>query len=139
MTEHPSAANKDVASVAMPTSPPQPAPDAVNERLRALQPARKTRKSKPAGPAPSRIIAAAASVSAGIGLVALMAGAQQDVVVQVNPTPITVQPASIVVEMPPAALAGDSTGEVQVRVVEPAVPVERSGPQARVATQSEGS
>lgn len=142
-----------VAANAVPSSPPV-ASDPLTERLQALQASRSgaaaqpqqvaaaaaptaSRRPKPSGPAPSRILAAAASMSAGIGLIALMAGAQQDVVVQVNPTPVTIQPANIVVELP--AASGNDASEVQVRVVEPATPVERSAPQARVATQSEGS
>ncbi len=44
------------------------------------------------GPSPARIIAAAGSVSAGIGLVALLAGtaAPAEVVVHVEPTPVVV-------------------------------------------------
>ena len=140
----------------MPTAPPQTPSGATAERLRALRAARagstgatpepseegKAQKAKkPSGPAPSRIIAAAASVSAGIGLVALMAGAQPDIVVQVNPTPLTVQPANVVVEMKPAVISGNQTApaEVEIRVVEAAAPAERSVTQARVVTQSEGS
>jgi hypothetical protein len=156
MTEHTPTYPTDATPPAvMPLSPPQEAPAALAERLQALQAARTgsatstkeaepaskkmTRRPKSSGPAPSRIIAAAASVSAGIGLIALMAGAQQEIVVQVNPTPVTVQPASIVVEMQPASATNGDAPEVQVRVVEPAAPAERAAPQARVVTQSEGS
>jgi hypothetical protein len=140
----------------MPASPPEAPSGATEERLQALRAARaasagvttesvaegqKTKVKKASGPAPSRIIAAAVSVSAGIGLVALMAGAQQDIVVQVNPTPVTVQPANVVVEMKPAVTSGNQTSpaEVEVRIVEAAAPAERPVPQAKVVTQSEGS
>ncbi len=150
-------------STTPPTEPSDtPSIDATAERLRALQasrgtsrganttavapavaspPARTAVAKKPTGPKPARIVAAAASVSAGIGLVALMAGAQQDIVVQVNPTPVTVQPASIVVEMSPASIEGNPAvlADVEVRAVEPAAPAEQPAPQARVVTQSEGS
>lgn len=156
MTEHTSTHPTGATPAAvMPSSPPQEAPAALAERLHALQAARTglatstkeaepvsketARKPKSSGPAPSRIIAAAASVSAGIGLIALMAGAQQDIVVQVNPTPVTVQPASIVVEMQPASATNGDAPEIQVRIVEPAAPAERAVPQARVVAQSEGS
>ena len=129
--------------------------DATAQRLQALQaaravaasqaspqadaaapaPAAKPARTSASGPAPARIVAAAASVSAGIGLVALMAGAQQDVVVQVNPTPVMVQPASVIVELP----AANGEDQPQVRVVEAAQPTERPAAQARVVTQSEGS
>jgi|GEM_PF-2803532 hypothetical protein len=126
-------------------------PSDMAERLQALQASRTTRGqtsttregqvNKPrrsSGPAPSRILAAAASVSAGIGLVALMAGAQPDIVVQVNPTPVTLQPANVIVALQPGSPGEDVPG-IQARVVEAAAPAERPVPQARVVAQSEGS
>ena len=134
---------------AMPSAPPD---EATAARLAALRASRATsaspsaaasprspKQSKRSGPAPTRIVAAAASISAGIGLVALMAGAQQDVVVQVNPAPVTVQPASFVVEMTPADGDAGTPTQVEVHGVESAVPAERPAPQARVVAQSEGS
>ena len=48
------------------------------------------------GPSPGRILAAAGSVSLGIGLIAVMAGTgQNDVVIEANPTPVIVQPAPV--------------------------------------------
>lgn len=90
------------------------------------------------GPAPGRIVAAAASISAGIGLTALMAGAQPDLVVEVNPTPIVVEPASIVVELPAGAADDDGSG-VRTRVVEAAAVVERPAEVAEPIARSEGS
>jgi hypothetical protein len=103
--------------------------------------AKTTKANKTAGPAPSRIIAAAVSVSAGVGLVALMAGARQDIVVQIDPTPAAVLAANADVGIGPALTAGNqiSPAAVEVRIVEAATPAERPVPQARVVTQSEGS
>lgn len=100
---------------------------------------KRSERSKRPGPAPTRILAAAASVSVGIGLVALMGGAQETVV-QVNPTPVTIQPATIIVEMAPTGSTnGAGADEVRVRVVEAATPVQQIVPQARAVTQSQGS
>lgn len=70
-----------------------------------------------------------------------MAGAQQDIVVQVNPTPVNVQPAQIIIESVPgtSGSAGSVVSEAQVRIVEAATPAPQAAPQARVVAQSEGS
>jgi hypothetical protein len=121
-------------------TPPTEAPSPKASPPAAAARARQARTAK-SGPAPSRIVAAAASVSAGIGLVALMAGAQPDTVVEINPTPVLVQPASIVVEMPAMAPGTETDTPVTVRVVEQAVAVEQPAPapQARPVAQSQGS
>ncbi len=52
------------------------------------------------GPSPGRILAAAGSVSLGVGLIAVLAGTgQNDVIIEVNPTPVIVQPAPVVTEV----------------------------------------
>lgn len=120
------------ASPAEASTPPAPAPRRPTPRAKA----------KSSGPAPGRIVAAAASISAGVGLVALMGAAAQDVVVQVSPTPVVVQPASVVVELPVTDESGTATGdptEVVVRIVEPAIPAQQPVSQAPVVAQSEGS
>lgn len=90
------------------------------------------------GPLPSRILAAAASVSAGIGLVVVMAGAQPEIVVQVNPTPIVVQPVDAISEMSTESGDGGET-PVSFRLVEAAVPVDQLSTQARPVARSQGS
>ena len=100
--------------------------------------AKPTRPAK-SGPATSRIVAAAASVSAGIGLVALMAGAQPEVVIEVNPTPILVEPANVIVEMPASLPGAANEAPVSIRVVEAAVAVEQPVAQAQPVARSQGS
>lgn len=87
---------------------------------------------KTSGPAPSRILAAAASVATGVGLVALMAGnaGGQEIVVQVQPAPVIVQPVAVE-DRPPAA--------PEVRVVGAAAPVEPSSSMPAPVAESEGS
>lgn len=100
------------------------------------------------GPSPSRIIAAAGSVSAGIGLIALLAGSADpvEVVVQVEPTPVIVAPA------PAPNTTGTGTADVPgpattvvtpdpglARPVEAATPPTTSAPAARVLATTEGS
>ena len=70
-----------------------------------------------------------------------MAGAQQDIVVQVNPAPVTIQPASVVIETDNSATGEDHYGEVvEVRTVEPAAARRAArSRRPRWSTQSEGS
>ncbi len=97
------------------------------------------------GPSPARIIAAAGSVSAGIGLVALLAGTAtpSEVVVHVEPAPVIVAPT------PTASGPGTSAGPIAPDP-ETAIPVQAATPAptasppttvppARVVTTSEGS
>ena len=87
------------------------------------------------GPAPSRILAAAASVSAGFGLIALLGGSQgsSDVVIEVRPAPV-------VVESQTVTAPGVARSEA-IPVVEGATPAPApSGPgQAEPVARSEGS
>lgn len=91
------------------------------------------------GPAPGRIVAAAGSISLGIGLVAVLAGTgRSDVVVEVNPTPVIVQPAPIVTEVTESGFSQSSTAPQDMIVIAGAVPVDSPVDGAPVA-RSEGS
>lgn len=110
-------------------------PDSVHQR------SQNRRSGAPAsddGPSSGRILAAAGSVSLGIGLVAVLAGtSRSDVVIEVNPTPVIVQ------QIPAAAEASEDGSGVptpsaaDVIVIAGATPVDAAdlAPVAR----SEGS
>lgn len=92
------------------------------------------------GPSPGRILAAAASVSAGVGLVALLAGSggSTPVVVEVQPTPIVVEnhitPSPAVSADPTMAPAARVERTVQAATPAPA-PVQAAPAQPVVETE----
>lgn len=102
------------------------------------------------GPSPSRILAAAASVSAGIGLVALLAGPNEPspVVIQVEPAPVVMATSPTAPPRPPATADPGLVPPVEAATPAPAVP-QTAVPQttvppttvapARVVTTTEGS
>ena len=91
------------------------------------------------GPSPGRILAAAGSVSLGIGLIAVLAGTgQNDVVIEVNPTPVIVQPAPVATEVDENGSAEPSSTPRDVIVITGATPVDAGVDTAPVA-RSEGS
>ncbi len=89
------------------------------------------------GPSAGRVVAAAASVSAGIGLVALtsMASAQADIVVQVEPAPIVV---SSDTPMTPASQAEPAIRVIEAPTSVPTTPG-ATEPAPQPVTESEGS
>lgn len=91
------------------------------------------------GPSPGRILAAAGSVSLGIGLVAVLATTSTgDVTIEVNPTPVIVQPAPLITEVSrdgSAELRSAGSEMVVITGAEPASALVDTTPVAR----SEGS
>ncbi len=89
------------------------------------------------GPSPGRILAAAGSVSLGIGLIAVLAGtSQNDVVIEVNPTPVIVQPAPVATGVSENDSAPSGTRDVIV--IKGATPAD-AGVNTTPVARSEGS
>lgn len=82
-----------------------------------------SRPTKTAPPTAGRILAAAASVASGIGLVGLLSSTtgQNEVVVQVAPTPVVIEQVITPASATPAASQSEATE--QFIVVQPAEPV----------------
>ena len=77
------------------------------------------------GPAPGRILAAAAATSVGIGLMAAMAAASpaEPVVIEMQPTPVVLAPGTAGVATPSgAAPTTPASVDVPRRVIAPATP-----------------
>lgn len=98
-------------------------------RTESTGPARRSSARRKDGPSPGRVLAAAASVSAGIGLVGLIAtgNAAGTTVTDAQPTQVVESPAG-------AASSNDGFD-----VVEGATPAPRPAPAPVPVTRSEGS
>ena len=124
-------------------------PEAVRQRAEARRaagaasdqsaPASPAPKRAETGPSPGRILAAAGSVSLGIGLVGVMAATGQgSTTIEVNPTPVVVQPATVVVEVTDPA-SPDAEPVRTITVVEAATPAATAVSDAAPVAKSEGS
>ncbi|MGI9615118.1 MAG: hypothetical protein ACR2QO_19555 [Acidimicrobiales bacterium] len=100
----------------------------IPEELTKRRSAKPSTRQQTSGPSPTRIVAAAASASVGLGLMTVMASTgQPDIVVEVQPTPIVVES------------TGNAGQQPEIRVVGAATPAPEAAAPGAAQSSTEGS